>query len=209
MYKLTLTEQSNQYQLNLIRSNLIIRTWYGSFAEYIYTHVLKQNKHLKSKELQLKKRQIQNIFTEITCLYQNLLYQNKIESDLINHAIPKNCFCIAESLLLHIRINKIHPSYDDLLSFFLNEFKNCDWDLFNKTINLLVNTQLIQSIITADGLQYFDKNIQPHDHIYFSKHKKLVDCSDEIAVIFQNKNNLSHLSHKFVSNIYYVNNRII
>ena len=106
---------------------------------------------------------------------------------MIKNKIPRNCFNSAESLLLQIRMNSVHPSYEDLQTYYLNEYNNFDIPLFAHTINLLIGNNLIQSIITDDGQQYFDKNPTPHDHIYFTQEKKLVDCSKEIAEIFSQK----------------------
>ena len=208
MYKLILTISNNQSQLTLNRSNTIIRTWYGSFAQIIYNKVTIKNSGTKPETIHLQKNEIHVLFTEITCLYQTLIYQYKIDADLIKNNFPRECFIIAESLLLQIRLNSIHPSYDDLQGYFLDEFKHFDCLLFSQTINLLIGKNLIQSIITEDGQQFFDKNPQPHDHIYFKQHKKLVDCSKEISDIFLKINEIGN-SRNLNANIFTINRELL
>lgn len=184
MYKLELINHHNQIQLKLSRSKTIIRTWYGSFAQIIFDKVMTPYTVSEKDSLFLSKNQVQLLFSEITCLYQRLICHHNINSDLNKNKISKEVFNVAESLLLQIRINSMHLSYEELQDYYLNEYSYFDLYLFNHTINLLIGKNLIQSIITEDGQQFFDKNLKPHNHIYFFQKKKLIDCSREIANIF-------------------------
>lgn len=174
----------------------------------IFSQVLAKHKQHNSFAYPIKKNQIHAFFTEITCLYQTLLFQHKIDSDLKRNNFPDANFCIAESLLLQIRVNSNHSSYEDLLAYFLHEFNSFDVVIFNQTLNLLIENQLIQSIITDDGHQFLDKNTQPHKHIYFKKHQKLVDCSEELANFFaqtiKTKNPQPHTN----AQIFYLNHEL-
>lgn len=187
MYKLILTDNNNQIQLRLSRSNTIIRTWFGDFANIIYKSVIKKRNVINPVTLNLKKKELHSLFTEITILYQTLIHQYKIDSDLIKANFPAENLIIAQSILLQIRLNTNHLSLYDLQAYFLDEFKCFDFVLFKQTINVMIGKNLIQSIITEDGQQFFDKNPEPHDHLYFKKQKKLVDCSQEISEILSVK----------------------
>lgn len=207
MYKVQLTKNNNQIKLTLSCSKKNIRVWYGNIAQRIFNTISTKYRLTKDGIIYLKKKQIHALFTEITCLYQTILFQYKIDTDLIKNNIPRICFNIAESLLLQIRINTLHPSYEDLQAFFLDEFKDFDLILFNQTINLLIEKNLIQSIITDDGQQFFDKNIELHDHIYFKKHKKLVDCTKEIADFFSMTKHINK-SKQTCAKIFYFNKEL-
>jgi len=206
MYTLELINQCNHIQLKLSRSNTVLRTWNGNFAQVIFDKIAE--KHPSDDGLiYLSKFQIHSLFTEITCLYQSLIFHYKIETDLITNKFPQKFFNIAESLLLFIRINASHPSYEDLQSYYIDEYKHFDISCFSHTINLLIGKNLIQSIITNDGNQFFDKNPTPHEHIYFTQEKKLVDCTKEISNILFNKQQLLSKNQN-CKKIFYTNSEI-
>jgi hypothetical protein len=206
-FKLTFKKHNDQVCLQLNSRNQIIRKWYGAFAELINEKIMvNYEKTGKDKnEVFLYKCQIHTFFTEITCLHQLVLYHFKIEKDLSNIYQCKTIRNIAESLLLQIRINNAHLSYDNLLNYFYNEFPHNDILNFDKTISLLTSNNLIQSIITEDGCQYFDKNIQLHNHIYFKQHKKLVDSTQELTLFLSGIKYLSKIQQND-TRIFYVNN---
>ena len=208
-YKLTLIKKSNQTCLQLRYKTQVVRNWYGRFAELIFSNTLNikqaytQNQH----SLYFTKYQIQSLFTEITCLYQFINYQLKIDKDLVLENFPNKTCHVAEYLLFQIRINPIHMAHDDLLFYFLEEHNHYDISIFDKAINLLVGNNLIQMIITDDGEQFFDKNSKPHDHIYFKEHKTLVDCSSEISNMFSGIKLVNQPIQK-LGNVYTINNEI-
>jgi len=178
-YQISLSILEEKSCLKLSSSNRMIRQWFGKFAELVWEKLI-THKIASNKTVNLNKKQVHSFFTDITYLYQKLIFQYKIDQDLIKNKFPEKYFSIAQSLLLQIRINPCHPSFDDLLSHFLDEFSCCDQQIFERTLNLLIVNQLIQSIITEDGREFYDKNTNPHDHLYFKKQHKLVDCSEEI-----------------------------
>ncbi len=182
-YKLSLKQHNNQTCLQLHQNGLQIRKWFGSFATMVFNRIIRKYSTIKQSQTTayLRKNQMHGLFTEVTCLYQQALCHYKVEQDLIKIKPPKNYCCIAESLLLHIRMNEIHPSHDDLLCFFLDVYQNRDYKIFSETITLLLNHNLIQVINTTCGKIFYDKNPEPHDHIYFKEHDKLVDCDNETS----------------------------
>jgi Fe2+ or Zn2+ uptake regulation protein len=208
-FKLTYTKNNDQVCLQLNSRNQMIRKWYGAFAKLINEKIVAKykNNKLDIHSTFLNKSQIHTFFTEITCLHQVVIYHFNIEKELSNIYQDKTVRNISESLLLQIRINNVHFSYDDLLDYFLNEFSQYDIYLFDKTINLLIKNKLIQSINTEDGYQYFDKNIQLHNHLYFKQHKKLVDCSKELTLFLSGINYIKKNTHTD-TRIIYVNNLV-
>lgn len=208
-FKLTYTINNDQVCLQLNSRNKIIRKWYGAFAKLINEKIVIKYKNNRpdSHSIYLNKNQIHSFFTEITCLHQIVIFHFKIEQDLLNIYQDKTVRNISESLLLQIRMNNVHLSYDDLLDYFLNEFFQYDIFIFDETINLLINNKLIQSIKTEDGCQYFDKNIKLHNHIYFKQHKKLVDCSKELTLFLSGINYLKK-NRLAGTSIFYVNNLV-
>lgn len=206
-YQLKLYREKSQACLRLSNNNQVLRKWFGEFAELIFNQaVIKlKNVNLKKDVAYMDKMQVQTFFVEITCLYQRETYYYEIEKDLIKYNFPKENFNIAKSLLLQIRMNHNHPSYDDLLTYYFDEFNSFDYLAFDKTIKILIGNNLIQSIVTKDGSQYFDKNPQPHDHIYFKNYRKLVDCSYEISQFFKKLNDKNTSDE---SNIFYIENQI-
>lgn len=207
-YQLRLYKEKDQTCLLLSNKTQIVRKWCGTFAQLIFDKIIVQYKSINKNHntIFLCKEQIHGVFTKITCLYQKLNYVYKIDSDLNKCHFPKKYLNIAESLLLQIRINEQHPSYEDLLAHFLDEFSNYNYTKFDSTLTLLLKNRIIQLITTEDSKQYFDKNPVPHKHIYFRKHKKLVDCTNEMSV-FLNNLNMTTLASS-TNNIYYVNNSL-
>jgi len=208
-YKLILYKNHGNTYLQLSNNLHEIRKWNGVFAELIFDKALiKTNLPSKSNStIYLNKTQIQSFFADITGLYQMAMYHFNIEKDLSSNNFSAHYWNIAESLLLQVRINPIHQTYEALLSYFVNEFPNNDIKEFDNIIKLLIGKNLIQSIITEDGHQFFDKNTQPHDHIYFKQHNKLVDCSREIADFFSLTKYFKKSKHTY-ANIFYVNNKL-
>lgn len=186
IYKLTLNESNNQICLSLYQNKLRVRKWFGVFATIIFdktTSGFLQATDSKNT-FYLKKSQIHHFFTEVTYLYQQAIWHYRIEKDLFKLSFPNKCTCIAESLLLQIRMCQYHPNYDELLSNYLEAFQNRDYKIFDQTIGILLANNLIQLIETKDGRKFFDKNPTPHSHLYFKKYNKLVDCTDEIMTFF-------------------------
>ena len=208
-YKITLNTNHGHTCLRLNNNLQVIRKWYGVFAELIFNKALnKSNKVMQNHNtVFLNKNEIHALFSEITCLYQMAIFHFNIEKDLSSSDFPTSYRNIAESLLLQIRINPIHQCYEALLSYFLDEFNYYDASEFDNVLKLLIGKNLIQSIITDDGQQFFDKNPIPHDHIYFKKHKKLVDCSKEIADFFSITKYFEK-SKQTYANIFYVNQEL-
>ena len=178
-YQINLSIDKEKSCLRLESSNRVIRQWFGKFAELVWKKLITHNT-ASNKTVNLNKKQVHSFFTDITYLYQKLIFQYKIDQDLIKNKFPDKYFSIAQSLLLQIRINPCHPSFDDLLSHYLDEFNCCNHNNFDNTLNLLIEYKLIQSILTEDGRQFYDKDTSPHDHLYFKQQHKLVDCSEEI-----------------------------
>jgi hypothetical protein len=208
-FEVIIKKNKDQIVLQLNSRNQVIRKWYGAFAELINEKIVIKynNKKLNNHSTFLNKNQIHTFFTEITCLHQVVIYHFKIENDLSKITQDKILSNIAESLLLQIRINNVHLSYDVLLDYFLNEFPHYDVFHFDKTISLLTNNKLIQSISTEDGCLYFDKNIKPHNHIYFKQHKKLVDSTKELT-LFLSGFKKPNKNKKTSSDVFYVNNLV-
>ncbi len=179
LYQLQLTNNTETCCLQLRKSNHVIRNWFGGFAELIWKKLILKNPSVVS-EVSLNKIQVHNLYLVITCLYQRSIHKYKINQDLRDCDFSQESFIIAQSLLLQIRINHCHPSYDDLLAHYFDEYKDCNNTRFDKILNTLIANNLIQAIETDDDRQYYDKNITPHDHLYFKKQQKLVDCNTEI-----------------------------
>ncbi|MCB1603292.1 MAG: hypothetical protein R3F25_08600 [Gammaproteobacteria bacterium] len=192
MYKIIFIKTHNTIKLSLESTKKVIRQWCGQFAELIfYQEFQGSNTHVKSTHT-LQKNQVRKLFLNITCLHQKLIYKYNIDSDLRKIKIPKNLINIVKSLLLQIRINSSHSEYSELKNYYIDEFLNYNMGIFDDTLDILVANKLIQAIYTDDGKLFFDKNTQPHNHIYFSQYKKLVDCSTDMTDFFL-KNNIMEI----------------
>lgn len=181
-YKLDFETGKNTTCLCLSNDQQVIRKWHGQFAKLILKK-LKISTIPSTHLIHFDKQQVHQFFVDMTCLYQSAMCHYGIDKDLIGHQFDNQKLNIAKSLLLQIRMHDQHPKRETLLEYYLNEFDQFDDSLFDKTLLLLSEKKLIQSIITEDGSHYFDKNPKPHDHIYFTEHKKLIDCPSEIASI--------------------------
>lgn len=205
-YTLSFQKNNRNACLCLSSAQQVIRKWHGLFAELVFTRInIQHYNDTTSNSIDLDKKQVHEFFVDMTCLHQNIMCYYQIDKDLNNHQFPQENFNIAKSLLLQIRMHDQHPCREALMNYYLNEFDDFDDTLFDQTLSLMTKKNMIQSIITEDGGQYFDKNPQPHDHIYFKHHQKLVDCPSEISYIL---NNLP-IYDKKPSNqghVYYVNN---
>lgn len=204
IYKLTLNKQNNQSCLSLYQNNLQVRKWFGEFASIIFETTTKEFLKIYSSDNSfcLCKQQVRHFFIQVTCLHQQAIWHYGIRKDLCSIQFPTKYTCIAESLLLQIRMNKGHPSYDQLLSNYLDVFQNRDHEIFYIAINILLENDLIQLIETDDGNKFFDKNPIPHSHLYFRQHNKLVDSTEEMSIFFQELNQIQK-SSTANANIYY------
>jgi Fe2+ or Zn2+ uptake regulation protein len=186
-YNLIFKETSGNVSLHLCNSNTVIREWFGGFAKLIWNQVSLKKKYLMSS-LKLNKNQVYCFFRDVTCLYQSLNIKYNIDKDLSKYDFDKECYNMAESILLHIRLSSCHLSYDEVLGHLFSEFKTANFQNADKAFDLLIGNKLILLVITPDGYKYFDKNTNPHNHIYFIKHKKLVDSTQELTELMENVN---------------------
>lgn len=181
MYRLIYEKKSDSKKISLMKNQSVIRQWHGQFAEMIYiSESASENKHRWSM-LELNKKQVHGLFINITYLHQKLLIKYEVETDIINQWFSCSIQEIAKSILLQIRMNPCHLSYDELLKYYIDEFHTYDMNLFNLTTQGLSESKLIQIIHTEEGKIFFDRNTRPHNHIYFKNQNKLIDCSSELA----------------------------
>ncbi|MFK8011247.1 MAG: hypothetical protein AB8B80_04345 [Marinicellaceae bacterium] len=208
-YELTIKETENQMFLEISLSHNVKRKWYGKFSEIIYHNAIKKFNSFSydQNSMKLTKQQMQLFFAEVTSIYQKAVFQLKIDKDLVKYKIPHHLWNTTEFILFQIRINSLHLSYENLLSFYLEEHNNFKVIEFEKSLDLLIEYNLIQNILTEDHQQFFDKNTQPHDHIYFKKYNKLIDCTIEMAQLLLKPQNIK-VSHQVNSNIYYINSEL-
>ena len=183
-YKVKLTNCSGEISLQLYKNTSLKREWFGDFAKIIWLQITKDIK-VSYSSISLNNKQVCTLFRDITCLYMTLKLQLNIDKDLIKCNLSSSYHNIAESILLFIRINTCHKSHEDLLVFLFNEYKITESEAIEKALKLLIGNNLILSIITNDGYQFFDKNTQPHDHIYLKKHKKLIDSTTELTELME------------------------
>ena len=209
-YQLKLDKSKNHTCVCLSNDHQIIRKWFGAFAELIFNEALIKfhNTNLLTQTVFLKTNQIRLFFVDITCLYQRLTYHYKIDKDLENSSFPTSTYNAAKSLLLQIRMNQQHPSYQELLTYYLDEFDDFNITLFDQTLNLLIDKKLIQTLITDDGNQFYDNNPNPHDHIYFKSQQKLMDCTVEISLFLKSLHDNCR-SDSINGSIFYINSDLM
>ena len=186
-YQLNKVQNTEDFSLQLSFRNRIVREWSGEFARLIWKKTIRKFLLFDTK-VELDKKQMHQFYVDLTCLYQQSIVEHSIDKDLIQHNVSSKLFSFAQSLLLKIRINKCHQSYDDMLSYYFGEFNHTNKVLFDQTLDFLINKKLIQSIHVVDDIRFFDKNINLHDHLYFKKQGKLVDCNSQLKKLLKSIN---------------------
>lgn len=179
-YNLTLSLKQGQTTVQLGNHSYLNRKWFGQFALHLFTKASNlTTEKISHNQLTLNKEQLQRLFIEITTIYQWGLIQFNIEKDLSKLSIPKYLMNICQSLLLMMRMNSSHQNYMHLQNYYIEEYRTLNCEALNQSLEFLVNNKLIQKIETEDHQTFFDKNPQPHNHIYFKKQQRLIDCNDE------------------------------
>ncbi len=116
------------------------------------------------------------------CRIENTL---GIRRDLIgwndsNHAL-------AQELLFQIRSHDLHHGEHQLLEHVLNKGLPGNEDSALQALSELDRQGLIQQISTADGQVFYDRNTEPHAHLYYPSQNRLIDCSEHCRQLFRDK----------------------
>ena len=151
-----------------LKRNSPLRQWYGPIAKQLL-NIESYNCKLNlttggTKTIQIDKQSAQWFLIEASFYHQKCMQQFHIVNDLkIKSLEPTHEL---SELLLYIRMTIHHPSQDNLHIFTDSHIPfSCDVE---RAIKSLMATKLIQKIEFLH-FKFYDKNPNPHDHIFNQK----------------------------------------
>ena len=182
LFKIQLDYTENLAELSISNLKINQKKWLGCLAELIYSKALELAtlKNINSNiGVSLNKEQLQMLFIKMTQIQQYASFKLNVAQDLSLLKEDKKCYQVLKSLLLFIRMNSIHIKFEQMQKFYYEEFCSYDDCLLNGYLSILKEQNLIQKIELSCGCVFFDKNVSPHNHIYFKKQNRLMDCNND------------------------------
>ncbi len=197
MYKIKLSFEDNQVCVSLSTKNQALRKWHGPFAQLIFDEIIQQ-RFQTSQSFLLCKTHFTNFLKEISKLYHLGSIHYKINETLGAFNIKKSNYCIAEFLLLYIRMSKFHLKKSELFTCFLDDFPNHNFLKFYETMDYLEDEDLVQAVVINKESVFYDKNPEPHEHFYTVNKDRLYDCNEEKSQLFKS------LDTEYKNNVYFI-----